>query len=79
MTASAVEAAIVPVPRRLIAVGRKQGSGSFVMQYPPKAQADKDAHAAASCVRQRPVALTDEERDELSKKLAEVNKRSSQR
>ncbi|MEU2075450.1 hypothetical protein [Streptomyces sp. NPDC013489] len=77
MTAPAVEAATVPAPRRLIAVGRKQGSGSFVMQYPPKTQADKDAHAAASNVRQRPVGLTDEEREDLSKKLAEVNKRSS--
>lgn len=39
--------------------------------------ADRAAHAAGSYVRSSPVALTDEERDELSKKLAETNKRSS--
>ncbi|CCA55400.1 MULTISPECIES: hypothetical protein [Streptomyces] len=51
MTAPAVEAATVPAPRRLIAVGRKKGSGSIVMEYPPMSEADKAAHAAASFVR----------------------------
>ncbi|MET9950191.1 hypothetical protein ABZ135_01400 [Streptomyces sp. NPDC006339] len=46
------------------------------LSAPVMSQADIDAHAAATHIR-RPSAMTDAERDELSKKLAETNKRSS--
>lgn len=69
--------ATVPAPqRRGIAVGKKFGRGSFAWSY-PMTQADIDAHAAASYERPRPSAMTEQEREELSKKLSEVNKRSS--
>ncbi|MFE6785163.1 hypothetical protein ACFVFF_23190 [Streptomyces sp. NPDC057680] len=42
-----------------------------------EAALDEAAHTAASHVRQRPVALDDKEREDLSKKLSEINKRSS--
>ncbi|MFJ6579275.1 hypothetical protein ACIQMY_25350 [Streptomyces sp. NPDC091368] len=74
MSAPAVEAATVVPQRRLIAAGRKVGAGRIAWSY-PMSQADIDAHAAASHV--RPSALTDEEREELSRKLAEVNRRST--
>lgn len=74
MSPLAAEAATVPAPRRLIAAGKKIGAAGFAWSY-PMSQADIDAHAAASHV--SPSALTDEEREDLSKKLSEVNKRSS--
>ncbi|MEE1813526.1 hypothetical protein PUR59_00475 [Streptomyces sp. SP18ES09] len=76
MTAPAVEAATVVPQRRLIAAGKKVGAGRIAWSY-PMSQADIDAHAASSYVRQRPVALSDEERKELSDKVREINKRSS--
>ncbi|MFB7605257.1 hypothetical protein [Streptomyces gardneri] len=80
MSAPAVEAATVIPQRRLIAAGIKRGSADFAVEYPPMSPADKAAHAAASYVRPaRPVSMTDEERDDLSKKLAERNKHSSRR
>ncbi|MER7517809.1 hypothetical protein [Streptomyces sp. NPDC126499] len=71
MSAPTVEAAVPQ--RRLIAAGKKVGAGRIAWSY-PMSQADIDAHAAASFV--SPSAMTDEEREELSKKLAEQNKRS---
>ncbi|MFE6815270.1 hypothetical protein [Streptomyces sp. NPDC057677] len=75
MSAPAVEAATVVPQRRLIAAGKKVGTGQISWSF-PMSQADIDAHAKASHVRQSLQSLTDEEREELSKKLAEVNKRS---
>ncbi|MZE56144.1 hypothetical protein GTY86_33720 [Streptomyces sp. SID5770] len=47
MTPRAAEAAVVP-QRRRIAVGKKLGRGPIVVEM---SEADKAAHAAASCVR----------------------------
>ncbi|MBX9425453.1 hypothetical protein [Streptomyces lateritius] len=81
MSAPTVEATVPAPSRRLIAAGIKRGStGStgFAVEYPQMSAADKAAHAAASYVRPaRPIALSDEERKELSDKVREVNKRSS--
>lgn len=76
MSAPAVEAATVAPQRRRIAVGKKTGRGQFVVEM---SEADKKAHDLGSYFRSSLVALTDEERDELSKKLAEKNKGSSGR
>lgn len=73
MSAPAVEKT-VPPQRRGIAVGKKIGRGPMVVHM---SDADKAAHAAASYV--RPSAMTEQEREELSKKLSEVNKRSTGR
>jgi hypothetical protein len=73
--APAVEAATVVPQRRLVAAGIKRGStgsADFSVEYPQMSAADKASH-----VRQCPVALDDAEREDLSKKLAEINKRSS--
>ncbi|MFG2328278.1 hypothetical protein ACGFMM_01495 [Streptomyces sp. NPDC048604] len=75
MSAPTVEKTVTS-QRRGIAVGKKRGGGSFVWSY-PMTQADIDAHAAASHV--RPSAMTEQEREDLSKKVSEVNKRSSGR
>ncbi|MER5312706.1 hypothetical protein ABT034_33590 [Streptomyces sp. NPDC002773] len=80
MSAPTVEATVPAPSRRLIAAGIKRGSTGFAVEYPQMSAADKAAHAAASYVRPaRPVALSDEERKELSDKVREVNKRSGGR
>ncbi|MFD3568468.1 hypothetical protein [Streptomyces sp. NPDC058667] len=74
---TATQTPTVPA-RRLIAAGIKRGSTGFAVEYPQMSAADKAAHTAASYVRPaRPVALTDEERKELSDKVSEANKRST--
>lgn len=76
MSAPTVEAATVTPQRRGVATGKKIGAGDIVWSY-PQSDADKAAHDLGSYFRSSLVAMTDEERDELSKKLAEQNKRSS--
>ncbi|MFG3488527.1 hypothetical protein [Streptomyces sp. NPDC047972] len=78
MSSPAVEAATVVPQRRLIAAGKKVGTGRIAWSY-PMSQADIDAHAEATYVRESLQSLTDAEREDLSKKLAEINKRSSGR
>lgn len=77
MSAPTVESTVVP-QRRLVAAGKKVGAGRIAWSY-PMSQADIDAHAAASYERPRPSAMTEQEREDLSKKVSEVNKRSSGR
>lgn len=75
MSAPAVEQTVVP-QRRLVAASKKIGAGRIAWSY-PMSQADIDAHFEASYV--RPSAMTEQDREDLSKKVSEVNKRSSGR
>ena len=77
MSAPTVETVKQTIPqRRGYVTGKKIGRGPFVIEM---SQADREAHDLGSYFRISPVALTDEERKELSDKVREANKRSSRR